>query len=126
MTKIFKEIGVIIKNDENENGNSETDSARENKLLNTSRTNEEHNQHKMTEGTIHYLAGWVAKKYKLKHLELGWTTTELNQSSTFSRCDYCLPSWINRLSYGGVIVSSDNFHQIIIRCERLFKKTTKN
>jgi len=40
--------------------------------------------------------------------------------------DYSLPSWINHLSYGGLIVPSNKFKTLILRTEWLFKKFTKN
>ena len=39
---------------------------------------------------------------------------------------YEIPSWINHVSYGGLIEPSSEFKKIIFRIERLFNKFTKN
>jgi len=36
-----------------------------------------------------------------------------------------MPSWINHLSYGGLIIPSNFFKEIIFQTERLFNKFTK-
>lgn len=79
----------------------------------------------MTQDAAEYLAGWVAKKYKQKFLELGCTTTEFHTSSNNDH-SYLLPSWIDHLSYGGMIVPSNNFKNQIFRAEKFFKKITKH
>jgi len=56
----------------------------------------------LTTDATEYLAGWVSKKYKLQFLELGLTTTTTIHSIQNTKChDYSVPSWKNRLSYGG-------------------------
>lgn len=75
----------------------------------------------MTIDAIDYLAGWIAKKYKLKFPGLGSITSKLSNQEH----DYLMPSWINHLSYGGLIVPSNKFKNNIYRIERLFKKITK-
>lgn len=75
----------------------------------------------MTNDAIEYLIGWVAKKFRSKFSELGSITTVIGKSVH----DYSLPTWVNRLSYGGLIVSSSNFKKLILRCEQLFIKFTK-
>lgn len=40
--------------------------------------------------------------------------------------DYEIPSWINHVSYGGLIEPSSEFKKIIFRIERLFNKFIKN
>jgi len=79
----------------------------------------------MSRDALEYLAGWVAKKYKLQFPELGSTTTLYNAAQNENGHDYTMPSWINHLSYGGLILPSHNFKTHIFRIERLFKKITK-
>lgn len=86
--------------------------------------NEKSNINEMTEDAVEYLAGWIAKKYRQKFPELGGTTTEAKVKS-IDEHDYLLPSWIDCLSYGGLIVPSNNFKKHLFRAERIFKKTTK-
>jgi len=74
---------------------------------------------------MEYLAGWVAKKYRLQFPELGLTTTQYNAAQNENSHDYTLPSWMNHLSYGGLIVPSYNFKTHIFRIERLLNKITK-
>jgi len=72
-----------------------------------------------------YLAGWVAKKYKLQFPELGSTTTTVNSIQKTHGHDYSVPSWINRLSYGGLIIPSNDFKIKMFRVEKLYRKITK-
>lgn len=61
---------------------------------------------------VEHLAGWVAKKYKLKFPEIG-SITAAKKSIATNEHDYLMPSWINHLSYGGLItLSSDLFKKI--------------
>lgn len=39
--------------------------------------------------------------------------------------DYTLSTWVQHLSYGGLIVPSIDFKKLILRCEKLFIKLTK-
>jgi len=71
-------------------------------------------------------AGWVAKIFKLTFPEIGCTTSELNKKKSLPDHDYIIPSWINHLSYGGLITPSNDFRNIFIRVERLFNKFTKH
>lgn len=80
----------------------------------------------MVQDAVEYLAGWVAKTFRLKFPELGSTTTEQNSKKSSNGHDYEMPPWINHLSYGGLIVPSDEFKNNIIRIERLFNKITKH
>ncbi|CAI6371569.1 unnamed protein product [Macrosiphum euphorbiae] len=75
----------------------------------------------MTKDAVEYLIGWVAKKYRKKYPELGSTTYVLGNTCH----DYTLPTWVQHLSYGGLIVPSSNFKNLILRCEKLFIKFTK-
>ncbi|KAF0751413.1 Uncharacterized protein FWK35_00017338 [Aphis craccivora] len=82
------------------------------------------NKYKMEDAT-EYLAGWVAKKFKIQFPELGSTTTKCNLESPLEH-DYQIPTWIHHLSYGGLIAPSQDFKNKVFRIERLFKKITKN
>ncbi|KAF0722042.1 THAP domain-containing protein 1-like [Aphis craccivora] len=57
--------------------------------------------------------------------ELGSTTTQYNAAQNENGHDYTMPSWINHLFYGGLIVPSYNFRTHIFRIERLLNKITK-
>jgi len=83
------------------------------------------NKYEMEEDATEYLAGWVAKKFKIQFPELGSTTTKCNLESPLEH-DYQIPTWIHHLSYGGLIAPSQDFKNKVIRIERLFKKITKN
>lgn len=83
------------------------------------------NKYEMEEDATEYLAGWVAKKYKIQFPELGLTTTKCNLEIPLEH-DYQIPTWIHHLSYGGLIAPSQDFKNQVIRIERLFKKITKN
>lgn len=76
----------------------------------------------MTQDAVEYLIGWVAKKYRKKYPELGSTTTTVLGNTCH---DYTLPTWVQHLSYGGLIVPSNDFKSLILRCEKLFIKFTK-
>lgn len=82
-------------------------------------------KYEMEEDATEYLAGWVAKKYKIQFPELGSTTTKCNLERPLEH-DYQIPTWIHHLSYGGLIAPSQDFKNQVIRIERLFKKITKN
>lgn len=75
-------------------------------------------KYEMEEDATEYLAGWVAKKYKIQFPELGSITTKCNLERPLEH-DY-------HLSYGGLIAPSQDFKNQIIRIERLLKKITKN
>jgi len=66
----------------------------------------------MIEDAVEYLAGWIPKKYREKLSELGCTTTE-SKIKSIDEHYYLLPSWINYLSYSGLIVPSNNFKKHI-------------
>lgn len=117
---VLKKINLQINNVENlEGSGSSTESDSE------SLQAIDKNKYEMEEDAIEYLAGWVAKKYKLQFPELGSTTTQCNLELTQEH-DYQTPTWIHHLSYGGLIVPNQDFKNKVIRIERLFKKITKN
>uniref|UniRef100_A0A2S2PDA3 Uncharacterized protein n=1 Tax=Schizaphis graminum TaxID=13262 RepID=A0A2S2PDA3_SCHGA len=60
-----------------------------------------------------------------KFPELGSNTSTSTYDKSSHEHNYSMPSWINHLSYGGLIIPSDNFKTNIFRIERLFKKITK-
>lgn len=127
VAKAFKQVDFYVKDDlevpeyqEYLNTDSETDTASENESL----VNKVRNNNEMTQDAVEYLAGWVARKYKIKFPELG-SITAAKKSKMINEHDYLMPSWINRLSYGGLIIPSTIFQTNIFRVERLFKKITK-
>lgn len=125
LSKVFKEVDItnVVDSEQNEI-TSETDTATECDSINTSYDHQEEDKNEMSLDAVEYLAGWVAKKYRYKYPELGSTSTEVNKTSKDH--DYLIPSWLNYLSYGGLIIPSINFKQMILRVENLFKKFTKN
>ncbi|CAI6375222.1 unnamed protein product [Macrosiphum euphorbiae] len=123
----FKQVDFNIKGEfeipehqETMSNDSETDTASENE----SQVKESRNNSEMTNDAVEYLAGWVAKKHKLKFPEIGSITASKKSRATNDH-DYLMPSWISHLSYGGLITPSKNFKVNIFRVERLFKKMTK-
>ncbi|KAF0691743.1 Uncharacterized protein FWK35_00034795, partial [Aphis craccivora] len=58
-------------------------------------------------------------------LKLGSTTTTINSIQKTHGHDYSVPSWINRLSYGGLIIPINDFKIKIFRVEKLYRKITK-
>lgn len=87
--------------------------------------NQDTNKVEIDNDAVEYLAGWVAKKHRSNIPEIGSTTDQVNKNiiNTLGH-DYEIPSWINHVSYGGLIVPSSEFKKIIFRVERLFNKFT--
>lgn len=70
MKKIDLKINYVTENiDDNENA-TDTNSDSESIVNNC------HNKSEMVQNAIEYLAGWVAKTFRLKFPELGSTTTK--------------------------------------------------
>lgn len=79
-------------------------------------SNEDENEERMSEievDGLHYSAGWIAKRLKSSHPELGSLTSTLEHS-------YNLPSWVNHLSFGGLTEPSYSWKSDIIILEKLF------
>lgn len=112
---------IINVKENSEDAESLTDTTNENE---SSKDGDE-NQHNLELDATEYLAGWVAKKYKLQFPELGSTTTTVNSIQITHGHDYSIPSWINRLSYGGLIITSNDFKIKMFRIEKLYRKITK-
>lgn len=87
------------------------------------------------EDGLQYIAGYVAAKFKDKYPDLGDYTHKLQATH-----DYCIPSWVQHLSFGGLVKPSDkwmnNFHKIekhfiefhgndVQRGENVLKRTTE-
>jgi len=84
--------------------------------INTTDENElQNSKTEMGQHAIEYLAGWMAKKYRLKLPEIGSTTTELMKDNHDH--NHVIPSWINHLSCVGLIVPSSDFENIVFRAE---------
>lgn len=116
----FKGELEIHKLQENMSNDSETDTASENE----SQVKESRHNSEMTNDAVEYLAGFIAKKHKLKFPEID-SITAAKKLRAKNEHDYVIPSWISHLSYGGLITPSKNFKTNIFRVERLFKKMTK-
>jgi len=126
----LKKINFSISNERENTDNSETDTDTNDYLSDTdesSISSEKQcvNKLEMTNDAVEYLAGWIAKKYQLKFPELGSITSKSSYDKSSHEHNYSVPSWISHLSYGGLIVPSNNFKTNILRIERLFKKITK-
>jgi len=123
VAKTLQKIDMKINNVKaySEDDESLTDTTSENESSN----NGDENQHDLELDATEYLAGWVAKKYKLQFPELGSTTTTVNSIQKTHGHDYLVPSWINRLSYDGLIIPCDDFKIKIFRVEKIYRKITK-
>lgn len=123
VAKSLKQIDlkIDIVKETHEDTESSTDTISESSF--TGIISEDKNE--MGRDAIEYLAGWVAKKFRQQFPELGSTTTQYNAAQNENGHDYTMPSWINHLSYGGLILPSDYFKTHVFRIERLFKKITK-
>ncbi|KAL4122912.1 hypothetical protein QTP88_015163 [Uroleucon formosanum] len=109
VSKKLKDTDITI--NEDEKCVSDTNDSSDDGTLITSNTEEEQCQKEMTKDTVEYLIGCVAKKYRKKYPELGSTTTVLGNTCH----DYTLPTWVQHLSYGGLIVPSNDFKNLILR-----------
>lgn len=68
------------------------------------------------EDGLHYLAGWIAKKLRKSHPELGNYTSKVQYNNKI------LPSWIKHLSFGGLVEPSNEWKNKITELENNFKK----
>lgn len=66
---------------------------------------------------LNYLSGWVAYKYKLKFPELGNYTNKNKAEHSYS-----IPSWVQHLSFGGLIQPSDKWFSICSNLEKWFTR----
>lgn len=120
MKKIDLKINYVSENFDDSENATDTNSDSESIVNNCN------NKIEMVQDAVEYLAGWVAKTFRLKFPELGSTTTEQHLNKSSHGHDYGVLPWINHLSYGGLIVPSDEFKNNIFRIERLFNKITKH
>lgn len=118
VAKTFKQINFQITDNEN-NGDIKTGTDTD---YDISIEDESEDLNEMTQDAVEYLAGWIAKKHKKMFPEICCTTTQLNTSRDHN---YQLPTWIEHLSYGGLIVPSIYFKTKIFRIEKFFRKLTK-
>lgn len=70
---------------------------------------------------LQYIAGFIAKKYLKMHPELG-NFTYKNKSLH----NYAIPSWVQHLSFGGLIEPSALWKEEIDNLEKHFNKYHKN
>lgn len=64
---------------------------------------------------MQYIAGYIAKKYQKDCPQLG-VPVKINEH------DYNLPTWVEHLSYGGLIKPTDDWLNIVIKLNRSFEK----
>uniref|UniRef100_A0A2H8TYU1 Transposable element P transposase n=1 Tax=Melanaphis sacchari TaxID=742174 RepID=A0A2H8TYU1_9HEMI len=116
IVQILKSVNINLSDEDNEKEISErndSDTISENEFTIT-------NKDEMELDAIEFLAGWVALKYKSKIPEIGCMTV-FNESNKDM-----IPSWMNHLSYNGLMIPSNDFKKIISRVEWLFNKFTKH
>jgi hypothetical protein len=122
VAKTFKQINFeITDNKNNEDTKAGTDTITDN---NTSTENEIENLNEMIRDAVEYLAGWIAKKYRIKFPEFGCSTIQVYTSRGIDH-NYQLPTWIEHLSYEGLIVPSNYSKTKMFRIEKLFRTFTK-
>lgn len=69
---------------------------------------------------LHYVAGWLAKKFKSSHPEIGDFTYKLKCNS------YILPSWVSQLSYGGLVEPSGLWKNAVFKMDNIFLEFNGN
>jgi hypothetical protein len=67
----------------------------------------------MSDDAISYFAGWLAFKFKDKYPALS-APREANILHNYS-----LPTWIQQLSFGGLVTPSDDFLKLVKRMNRI-------
>lgn len=72
-----------------------------------------------------YIAGYLAKKLKEKHPELGKYTYQINEGINMHSYGH-FPSWIKNLSFGGLIQPSDEWLDQVQRMDKYFVKLHKD
>lgn len=72
-----------------------------------------------------YIAGYLAKKHKESHPDLGKYTYKIDKG--ISQHSYShFPSWIQNLSFGGLIEPSDKWLDYVNKMDTYFQKLHKN
>jgi hypothetical protein len=69
-----------------------------------------------TDDAFEYIAGFIAKKFKNTHPQLGDFTYRIKSDNAYS-----LPSWVQQLSFGGRIKPSTDFLTTIKRWNKYFE-----
>ena len=69
-----------------------------------------------TYDALEYIAGYLAKQFKDKIPHLGDITARIKSDHTYN-----LPSWVQQLSYGGLIKPSNEWLQKIIKWNHYFE-----
>jgi hypothetical protein len=69
-----------------------------------------------TDDAFEYIAGFIAKKFKNTHPQLGDFTYRIKSDNAYS-----LPSWVQQLSFGGLIKPSTDFLTTIKRWNKYFE-----
>lgn len=65
-----------------------------------------------------YLCGWLARKFKNKHPEMGKYTKDIQAGEHA----YQMQPWIQHLSFGGLTEPSSTWYLQARKCEKLFRK----
>lgn len=72
-----------------------------------------------------YIAGYLAKKHRDSHPDLGKYTYTLNESINQHNYSH-FPSWIQNLSFGGLIQPSDEWLDHVTKMDKYFQKFHKD
>lgn len=72
---------------------------------------------------LSYIAGYLAKKHREKYPSLGTYTYETKDTTSLHT--YAVPSWIQNLSYGGLIEPSETWLAQVMSMEKYFVKLHK-
>lgn len=69
-----------------------------------------------TDDALEYIAGFIAKKFKNSHPQLGEYTYKIKSDHAYN-----LPSWVQQLSFGGLIKPSTYFLNTIKQWNKYFE-----
>ena len=75
-----------------------------------------HGTPETTDDAFEYIAGFIAKKFKSSNSELGDYTYKIKADHS-----YTLPSWVQQLSFGGLIKPSSAFLEKIKMWNKFFE-----
>nr|XP_018899686.1 PREDICTED: uncharacterized protein LOC109032160 [Bemisia tabaci] len=78
----------------------------------------------MEKDGLTYIAGALARRLKNRFPYLGQYTKDGSEVE-FHEHNYCLPTWISHLSYGGLIEPSSKWFSQVLKMEKYFRKLHK-
>lgn len=94
-------------------------------ILDTDSTTSSSSNHSSSKGEsekdgLAYIAGYLAKKHRLKYPHLGQYTYQTEKANALHSCS--MPSWIQSLSFGGLTQPSDEWTQQVTLMDKYFQK----